>query len=1657
MRCHEASAGEEPSSGWPPVVGSWSRVLAEIAERCQGLHSEQAVATVLVEGGLGFGFERGRLWRVSDDGGWLEGLAQAGSSGQPEIIGVRIPRDQSTVGRYMPNERSARCFGPEHMPYLATLYDEESFARPRGAWVNVPLWGDGWLRGVLTLDNFTREMTLSAELVDLLSLYGWQASAALERARKTYERDWLQAVAAVAEEAQRAATEQAILDVAVQGGLRFGFARARLWRLSDRGDSLIGVYQAANTGLDDFTGFEMPLAKTRYLSGLTKCHEPILIPGRRAQPGYLDEWFAETGFEPPAGEWVCIPLWVIGQLWGALMLDSGEVQRPRHDQHQVGLLRLLGRQIEAALERLRKGDERDWLDVLTTVTAQVQGALSEREVASIVVEGGLRLGFTRARLWKLSEDGTELVGLSQAGNQGLGQFVGLRVPLKQTVYGTLLWEEHGIRVFEGGRRPILLDELFEPLGFAPPAGQWVEIPLWADGRRFGTLTLDNADQRDNLRPHQRNLLAVFGAQVAAALDRAHRYEHERHRGDELEILSWASAEVARVLSERPERSEWFWDVSLQGVIWARATFGFRRALLFLSDGAEHLRGEAAASQPPRRRSPHRRHLQRVARRYLSRLTSDRLRSSALQRLTRQWELTLGGATDAFRITLSSGRRCVVQAEQAAERLPGAFIERYGVTDYALLPLSVGARTLGVVVVDGVFDGDSLRRPALDHLEAFLARAALTYEIMHQRRAREDLITLNHTVLANMRGYALHEILSQIGRAAQEATGADSVTIYPFLPSSDPLAYDEEAIVCVGRPPLRLARPKPRQRGVTSHIVHTGTLVVPDVQTDQERYDGRLLADYGLLQQERIRAFIGAPIRDHERGETLGVLYVDFRRAQTFSPFDRHLVESLASLAYLGLRNARFDQRVQADLHARERELIILKRVLEEALVIDLDGGETRIARTLLDATRDLLRPTKTDAWVGLLLRKWDRPLLSSEVARRERHRYYWQADGQLAWEAELDTELGITGEVLRTACSYRTGDVCQGEAAALFQQGGAQNTRSELDVPICHEPERRALGVLNIESPHLDAFTPAHQVMVERLAAVAALALGNLQRLRYLHDMLTAIQAVTTSENLPQILETVRDAARAIAPDVSAWSIWYCAPESRRITFGPSFGAQFAAASDDIAAVIMQGTEPVWAQSPEEALSLGEVLRDGATTIAAAAFPLHASGAVVGAMLFSYQTPHEFSGEERLFFPMIAAIAAAGIQQALRLEATQKERDRLHAAMAVTEAVGTSLDRGQVLPKILETLQQLFPDASVLVVTYDQLEETLVFAPESRNFYHIDNRTYADRTGFSIHGTSIAARLASQSLQTGDVAMANIGDVSQEPAYLGLISTTQSELCLTLVSAGRLLGALVIESATPNAFDHDDEDLVRSVGYQIGLALDRAYQSAQLRFKTALAARTAWAAEVAHDINTEIGKIRTLVYLLQHSRELPADALGDLVEIARSAERLAGSFHESQPGQTRATGPVHIDQLVRSAVADIYLGGGIIVKLQLTCGDAAIYAAEVTMRRLLHHLIRNAREAMGGHGELTISTSCDGNRVFVEVVDTGPGIPDEQRQQIFNQPITTKDREGGLGLLFVRSSIEDLGGTIRLLAWEPNRGAAFVIALPQLHSLGTREDYRWNS
>jgi PAS domain S-box-containing protein len=123
-------------------------------------------------------------------------------------------------------------------------------------------------------------------------------------------------------------------------------------------------------------------------------------------------------------------------------------------------------------------------------------------------------------------------------------------------------------------------------------------------------------------------------------------------------------------------------------------------------------------------------------------------------------------------------------------------------------------------------------------------------------------------------------------------------------------------------------------------------------------------------------------------------------------------------------------------------------------------------------------------------------------------------------------------------------------------------------------------------------------------------------------------------------------------------------------------------------------------------------------------------------------------------------------------------------------------------------------------------------------------------------------------------------------------------------------------------------------------------------------------------------------------------------------------------------------------------------------GMLLVRGSEGDLRQVCLAIILNALDAMEDRGAITLETgisppvfspegSVPGKSVFIQISDTGPGIPDECAGRIFDSFFTTKSEQGGigLGLSIANKIIKDHNGTIQLIQ-EQGKGATFRITLP---------------
>ena len=106
--------------------------------------------------------------------------------------------------------------------------------------------------------------------------------------------------------------------------------------------------------------------------------------------------------------------------------------------------------------------------------------------------------------------------------------------------------------------------------------------------------------------------------------------------------------------------------------------------------------------------------------------------------------------------------------------------------------------------------------------------------------------------------------------------------------------------------------------------------------------------------------------------------------------------------------------------------------------------------------------------------------------------------------------------------------------------------------------------------------------------------------------------------------------------------------------------------------------------------------------------------------------------------------------------------------------------------------------------------------------------------------------------------------------------------------------------------------------------------------------------------------------------------------------------------------------------------------------DISIKCDARKMEGVMSNLLNNAVDAADGDGEVDVEMSSDSKNLTIKVKDSGPGIPENDFDKIFEPMYTTKSTGTGLGLVICKSIVEQHGGTISV----SNKPTTFTITLP---------------
>lgn len=201
--------------------------------------------------------------------------------------------------------------------------------------------------------------------------------------------------------------------------------------------------------------------------------------------------------------------------------------------------------------------------------------------------------------------------------------------------------------------------------------------------------------------------------------------------------------------------------------------------------------------------------------------------------------------------------------------------------------------------------------------------------------------------------------------------------------------------------------------------------------------------------------------------------------------------------------------------------------------------------------------------------------------------------------------------------------------------------------------------------------------------------------------------------------------------------------------------------------------------------------------------------------------------------------------------------------------------------------------------------------------------------------------------------------------------------------------------------------------------------------------------ETAHQLGTPISSLMAWTEVLKET--YPDDELlPEMDKDVKRLERIAERF--SKIGSV----PEPVDSSMNEVLQHVieYMSRRTSQKVEIVCHipseDVVVKMNASLFEWVIENLCKNAVDAMGGEGTITLTMMTEGQQVIIEVQDTGKGIRKKDIKNVFTPGFTTKKRGWGLGLSLAKRIVEEYHkGHIFVKSSEVGKGTTFRIEMPR--------------
>jgi anti-sigma regulatory factor (Ser/Thr protein kinase) len=208
-------------------------------------------------------------------------------------------------------------------------------------------------------------------------------------------------------------------------------------------------------------------------------------------------------------------------------------------------------------------------------------------------------------------------------------------------------------------------------------------------------------------------------------------------------------------------------------------------------------------------------------------------------------------------------------------------------------------------------------------------------------------------------------------------------------------------------------------------------------------------------------------------------------------------------------------------------------------------------------------------------------------------------------------------------------------------------------------------------------------------------------------------------------------------------------------------------------------------------------------------------------------------------------------------------------------------------------------------------------------------------------------------------------------------------------------------------------------------------------------------AEFAHQIKNPLAIINNAVFSLQRAVKEGRTDISKQLEIIREEVERSDKIITQIMGYAQLSDG-HVEKLdlvdeVDNAIEQTFpvaMETGVRIERRYAPHLPPLLMQRQHLSQILINVLQNAREALNGKGRVSISVVWLNNQsVEITIADTGPGIPPDKVEKVFEQYFSTKEKGTGLGLAIVKHNVELYAGKVRAES-ELGKGTRFILTFP---------------